>query len=274
MIKVQILLATYNGEKYLSDQLKSILDQTFQNWELLISDDNSTDNTQIIIDQFLKLYPSKIRQVHVDKKGSSTANFMSLLNFVTAPYIMFCDQDDYWHNNKMENSVECIERVVEKNKVALVYTDMEVVDSELKILYSSFLKQQGLNPKWRNSSNAVFSQSMAAGCSMIFTKSLIDCLHPIQEKLFQHDHWILMHAAFYGKVEFIPKSLVKYRQHQHNAIGSHHSGINYFFGKLKDLNKIIQRWVYIKAQFGSSISLFNLGIIKFKLNMLRLLSKR
>ena len=130
---VEILLATYNGKKYLKQQLDSLLNQTFEDFKIIIRDDSSKDKTMDIIMEYKEKYPEKIKVIEDDVKcGSSVSNFMQLIKHATAPYIMFCDQDDYWLPNKIEISLKKMRQEEnDKNKPILIYTDYKVVDSNL-----------------------------------------------------------------------------------------------------------------------------------------------
>lgn len=135
MPEVEILLATYNGEKYLETQMDSILAQTFQDFQVIIRDDGSKDRTVEIVRGYEARYPGKIRLVTDDAVcGNPASNFMQLLKYATADYIMFADQDDYWLPEKVEVSLREIKRIeAEKGKETpiLAFAQCEVVDAEL-----------------------------------------------------------------------------------------------------------------------------------------------
>ena len=135
MKKVDILLATYNGEQYLKEQLDSILAQSYNEFRLLISDDASTDDTVRI----LKEYEEKDTRITVffQKENSGVIkNFEFLLERVENEYYMFSDQDDIWKEDKIEKSI----KKIEETDSSLVYTDLEVVDSDLNVTYKSYWK--------------------------------------------------------------------------------------------------------------------------------------
>lgn len=268
---MQILLSTYNGEAFLSEQLDSILAQTYSEWQLIIRDDDSSDSTLEIIKSYQQRVPGKIELYEGGVGGNASSSFMSLLNYSSANYLMFCDQDDVWGKDKVERSLEALLQLEKENPKALVYTDMEVVSSELKPLFSSFVKHQKLDPRWAEDQYAVFVQSMAAGCTMIFTKALVKSLHPIIAPLFQHDHWLLIHAAFYGKLAFLEERTIKYRQHNENAVGSHEIDTKYFLLKLRELRNVWRRWSYLRKCFHPKPGWFKLFLTKIQLNTSRVL---
>jgi glycosyltransferase involved in cell wall biosynthesis len=268
--QVQILLSVYNGEKYLTEQIQSIINQTHQNWELLIKNDGSTDGSLSIINAFIKNHPSRIKLVSTLVGGSATRSFMSMLPLVDAPYAMFCDQDDVWLPQKIDKSVKAIQKLEMMSPIALVYSDMEVVDTSLKTIYPSFLKQHQLNPNWSKQAYYVMAQSLAAGCTMVFTKKLIDELKPINDLLFQHDHWILIHAAYYGQIGFINENTLKYRQHDQNLVGAHGISIKYFIQKIRSLGLIVKRWFHLHRHLKPKPNIFRIAWAKFSLSLMRI----
>ena len=111
-MSIDILLATYNGGRFLKGQLKSIADQTHENWHLIIRDDGSTDDTLKILKDFASKYDSKVTLINEDLGGlGATGNFSALMRHSTEPYILFSDQDDIWEVNKIEDMLKAIRNV-------------------------------------------------------------------------------------------------------------------------------------------------------------------
>ena len=148
MEKIDILLATYNGEKYLKDQLDSILNQTYNNFRLLISDDCSTDKTRNILEEY-KNKDNRIELFFQKNNLGVIRNFEFLLNKVENKYYMFSDQDDIWKEFKIEKSV----KKIEESDSDLVYSDLEVVDENLKVKYDSYWKLKGFYKKIKKYNN-------------------------------------------------------------------------------------------------------------------------
>lgn len=222
MTDVAILLATYNGEKYLLELVESIMRQTYQEFVCYIHDDGSSDHTMDIIKKIRDQYSDKIILLNYPATGSSKANFMSMLSYVKEPYIMFADQDDVWIEDKVEISLNTIKNIEgEKKKPCLVFTDLKIVDSELRTLDKSFMKKMGFNPK-RIKYQQLMTENIAAGCTMIINKSLMKLVNRLEnnQNIRMHDGWFMVVAAVYGKIEYISKQTILYRQHESNVFGS------------------------------------------------------
>ncbi|NPA39169.1 MAG: glycosyltransferase family 2 protein [Thermodesulfobacteria bacterium] len=226
--RVGILLATYNGEKYISDQVNSILNQTYKNWTLLIHDDGSKDGTIEIIKEFVKKYPEKIILWEDGKTlGGSKENFAHLLNIAKKEfdfdYVMFCDQDDVWLPKKIEITLKKfveIEKRSQKETPIIVHTDLKVVDEDLNIIADSFWCYQKINP-FNVKLSCLILENVVTGCAMMMNKALIDKVHFIPKDALVHDWWItLVCAALGGEIFPIFEPLVLYRQHGTNSIGA------------------------------------------------------
>lgn len=266
---VDILLATYNGQRFLSDQLESILNQSYKPIRILISDDGSTDGTFQIIQEYCQKHPDKIKLIKTEIRQGSAKKFMSLVEYSDSPFIFFSDQDDIWEKDKIDKSLAALKKNENQEGICAVYSDMTVVDESLKLISDSFLRIHNLNPEWRRNKYAILAQSMAAGCTIAFNSRLKQKLHSFNSTLFQHDHWILMHAAWYGKVLYIPQATVKYRQHSGNEIGAHGVSYSYFLKKLKSISLIWSRWIWLSKNFRPAPSILKIAKMKFLLNFKR-----
>ena len=224
-MNVSVLLATYNGEKYLSEQLNSLLAQTYQDFNLIIHDDGSTDGTLEIIEEYRKKYSDKIKVLYGNSTGSAKTNFMWMLKQIEADYYFLCDQDDVWFNDKIEKSLAEVQNI-EKEKPGLpvaVFTDMQVVDAKLNKISDSFIRYIG-----RDYRNVAYTQILidnpAAGCTMCFNRKLRDIAISGQninwENVPMHDAWILELAAVFGEINGIDMSMVYYRQTGNNTMGA------------------------------------------------------
>lgn len=220
---IDILLATYNGQAYLKEQIDSILAQSNTDWRLLIRDDGSDDDTTSIIKSYLAKYPDRIKLI--ENKGrhlGASLNFNSLLETSTAEYIMFSDQDDVWLPTKIEltlNLMKTTERAY-PDKPVLVHTDLRVVDSRLKTIAKSMWQCQGIFPENGNNVNKVMLQNIATGCTIMINKKAKTISLPIPAEAVMHDWWIAINVAKYGKIVYLPDQLVLYRQHRNNVVGT------------------------------------------------------
>lgn len=229
-------MATYNGEKYLREQLDSIFAQTYTNWRLIIRDDCSHDQTVAIIQEYIKRTPEKIRLIQAESpSGSAQNNFFSLLPFAEAPYIMLSDQDDIWLPEKVTDTLQLMQIYEErygKDLPILIHTDLMVVNKEKQIINESLFKMQHMEPK-RKQLNHILVQNIVTGCTMMANRPLLDMIHQIPEHAVMHDMWMALIAAAFGQIGFVPKSTILYRQHGHNVNGAKNvRTIRYFLWKL------------------------------------------
>lgn len=217
--KVDILLATYNGEKYIKEQVESILNQTYENIQIIISDDCSTDKTR----QVLKEYENneKIKIFYQEKNLGYVKNFEFLLKQVESNLYMLSDQDDVWKKEKVEKSVEKIEN----EKLDLVFGDLEVVDENLNTLYKSYNRYMHLIhkiKKYQKDYRLQYLYNCMTGCTIISRKNWIDKVlpFPTNSKYMIHDYWLGLVIALNGKVGYIEEPYILYRQHGKNQVGS------------------------------------------------------
>lgn len=220
---VDVLMATYNGEDYIEEQIESILNQSYTKWKLYIRDDGSTDNTLEIIEKFSAKYPKKIFLVKDDKKGlGAKGNFKELMRYSSNDYCMFSDQDDIWLKDKIEKSFEKIKSLEELYGIdtpILVHTDLRVVDENKKIINNSFWKYQNLNPN-NIQLRKLLVENIVTGCTMIINKPLLNLSKNIPKESVMHDAWIALVASAKGKVYSLDEQTILYRQHSKNEVGA------------------------------------------------------
>jgi len=214
---VDILLATYNGEKYLAEQLDSLFAQTYDDFMIIIRDDGSTDGTLAIAGSYAQRYPGKIKIVDgTPSTGSAKGNFFRLLEHSRAEYTMFCDQDDVWYEDKIQRSLNMMDG--EEGAPTLVHSDLAVVDEGLNLINGSLFLMQKLKSEYR-SVNKLLAQNNITGCTVMINKRLRELIRPSEGAL-MHDWWIGLAAAAFGKIEFIDQATVRYRQHDANDVGA------------------------------------------------------
>lgn len=220
--KAVIMMATYNGEKYIRDQIKSLQDQTFTNWDLYISDDGSLDKTRAILNEIKKSEP-RIKKILLNKNKyhGAFANYFNVMNYVKDncnskyDYFFYCDQDDVWKKEKMLSQIQVIEKMAQKGKPAFCYSDLELCDNNLKDSedkISNHIKQQFIE----NPLNEFFKEQYVWGTAMAHDRKLWDLI--MVEKVekvknnIPHDSYVSRYAAVYANIEFIDKPLVLYRR--------------------------------------------------------------
>ena len=223
--KVVILLATYKGAQFLGEQLDSLINQTYTNWELLVRDDASDDSTvQILLD-----YAKKDHRITVvqDSPGNlgSCANFGFLLELsltMLPGYVMFCDQDDVWLPRKIEKTLMTMEET-EKHcgdmTPVLIHTDLQIVDKELKQIASSLAQQGKIKPNNPHPLSRLLAQNYIYGCTIMLNASLLKAVVPIPQEAEGHDYWVALIAASLGEIVYDPESNIMYRQHSSNVTG-------------------------------------------------------
>ena len=221
--KIAILMAVYNGEKYIGQQIESILSQTCQEWELFIHDDGSTDRTIEAINEYQSRYPEKIHLIEGKSKGGAKYNFFYLFNQVEASHYMTCDQDDVWLENKIELTYN---RMLELEKSAidkpcLVYTELRVVDAGLNTISETMSEYQSLDCHKQSISQFILQNSVT-GCTMMVNNKLRNMLIELTDidKTIMHDWWAALIAVQFGRTAFIDEPTILYRQHGDNSLGA------------------------------------------------------
>lgn len=238
---IDILLASYNGEKYIAEQIDSILSQTYEDWFLYIKDDCSTDNTVNIIRGYEKRYKDKIKVILSDKpSGSAKNNFFSMLQYSKSDYIMTCDQDDVWFPGKIEITYNKMKQAENRDKdiPILVHTDLSVVDENLNTLCDSLFKMQNLDSN-RDKLNHLLVQNIVTGCTVMVNRSLLDYIEKLPTHAIMHDWWMALVASALGKIIFVGEQTVLYRQHDDNDVGAKQvNSANYILKRLSDINNV------------------------------------
>ena len=234
--KIDVLLATYNGEKYLREQIDSILNQTYSNIRLVISDDCSKDNTREIIKEYEEKDDRVISYFH-EKNLGYVKNFEFLLTKVENDIYMLSDQDDVWLPTKIEHTYN---KMVATN-ADLVFTDLEVVDENLKMMYPSFNDYMKLSrkiKKYKTDYRLQYLYNCVTGCTLMSKKKFLDMILPIptQSKYAIHDTWIATAIANNGKVEYLDEKTILYRQHGNNQVGT--EKVSHGFEKLDQVREL------------------------------------
>ena len=223
---VDVLLATYNGSKYLSDQIDSILTQTHQNFRILVSDDGSSDDTLSILLRYKARLGDKLVILPNPLPGQGAIrNFESLmtasLNDGLAQWSVFSDQDDVWLPGKIAASLREMIRIEGDDGDSvpcLVHSDLTVVDEKLEVLSPSFSKYQLMDPE-QCTPLSLLSVNQVTGCTMMVNRALLKMALPLPPETIMHDWWCGLISGS-GRRFFIKTPLILYRQHGSNQIGA------------------------------------------------------
>lgn len=223
---IYILMATYNGTKYLAEQIESIKAQTLRHWRLLIRDDGSTDHTVALL-KLLARQDSRIYLIEDDVGNLGVArNFGHLMQSalaLRASYFAFCDQDDVWMPDKLEQQfTRILQLEIQHSRLTpiLIHSDLAVVSEDLTLIHPSFMSYQGIRSPSNPDSTTVIFQNHIVGCTLLGNKALLEKASPLPPEVYMHDWWLALFATFFGVIEFIPQSLVFYRQHRNNQVGA------------------------------------------------------
>lgn len=211
MKTVDILLATYNGADFIENQILSLISQTHKDWHLIVHDDGSTDDTIGILERY-ELLDDRIT-LFVDGVvcGGAGNNFLHLLSQVRSEFIIFCDQDDIWFEKKLEvllNRIEVRDFPFAVYCNAYGYDGTEIIAKDVTLFQRTSLN------------DSLFLNGGIQGCSLMFNRPLLKILIDKPEYVYMHDHYITIAAVVFGRLEYINKHLMLYRQHCNNVTGS------------------------------------------------------
>lgn len=240
--KLAILLATYQGERYLKEQLNSLFRQTYEDWQVYIHDDGSKDGTLDIIQSYVEKYPDKVILVDGPSMGGAKENFFYLMKQVEAPYYMCCDQDDVWLPEKIEKTYQRmkeIETSAENEVPCLVFTELSVVDENLKVIAERMSKYQKLDCVNLRLSRMLM-QNAVTGCTMMMNRALRDkvILYKNSNHIIMHDWWASIIAAQFGAVAYLEEPTILYRQHGSNSVGAlDSSNVSYILKKVRQFHR-------------------------------------
>ncbi len=255
MDRVVILMATYQGEKYLEEQLRSIIAQDYPNWHLFVRDDGSTDGTLLLLSLYANHYPERITVCCNEVNMGGTKNFLTLLQEAAlqgavpqggaAPqkdgertYFMFCDQDDSWHPDKLRLTLARMKQLEARygaDVPALVFTDARVVDEGMEEFAPSFFGLAHYDMKKRTLPHLLM-ENMVIGCTSMMNGALAALVEKVPENARYHDWWMALLAAAFGHTSYLPAATIDYRQHGNNVVGAKRFGsyVKQRMGKLSE----------------------------------------
>lgn len=271
--RVQILLATHNGEQFLQDQLDSLLAQSYLNWEICAHDDASSDETRYILDRFRKANPGRLRiSTMAQKPWGAVRAFSALLEQASADYVMFCDQDDVWNPEKIAKLMQRMREVEAEHPGApvIVHCDLEVVDESLRCIAPSFIRYSRLQPVPGTLREALVQNSVT-GCAMLLNRRSVDLALPVHGDAVMHDMWAVCRVVKGGGViSFVAEPLVRYRQHGANRLGAKRVGWWHFLRRVPSAVQRFQTLIRQSRAIDPSISTVSLVQTKLRLSLCRL----
>lgn len=226
---IAILLATYNGERYIKEQIESILQQQDVTLTIYVHDDLSEDRTLQIIEEMSQIHPDNINILSSDGNLGVVNTYQFLLDNVLADYYFFSDQDDVWYLDKIVQELELLKKA--NFKPALVYSDLKVVDQNLGTINTSMFQHMNFQPT--TTTDMLLTQNVITGNTVGINRPLRDLIvnyfRMNSKKILMHDGWLGLIASIYGEVFFLNKPTVQYRQHQNNVVGARKRGISRLF---------------------------------------------
>lgn len=259
-IKAEILLATYNGEKYIREQIDSILHQKDERWHLTLSDDGSSDGTPVILDEYVRKHPQKISRVYSGRRfGNARDHFYWLIGQCSAEYMLTCDQDDRWYEDKLGKTLEallCAER--EQKGPLLVFSDQTPTDAQLNPLVPSLMRYQNQFFEYFDY-RSILMQNVVTGGAMGFNRALANLALQCRDLsgTIMHDWWLAVVAARFGKIVYIDEALGDYRQHGHNSVGAKNvKSVAYVAGMTKNLKAARKGILSKKKQAGAFLAAY------------------
>lgn len=237
MKQICIIMAVYNGEDYLAEQIDSLLNNSCQNFTLHIFNDHSQDRSEIIIDEYAGKYPDKIFAHHHSENHGVIRNFLEGTQIMNADYYMFCDQDDVWMPDKIKRSLEAMEQLEASvgDQPCIVFGDAKMVGRDLQELAPSFQQQSGYRTDALDPAH-ILMENKLNGCTILFNRSLQQLLTVFPPEIRMHDWWIALIGSFFGKIYYLDQPLLLYRQHEKNVVGGSNF-ISYIQNRLSHLRR-------------------------------------
>jgi glycosyltransferase involved in cell wall biosynthesis len=236
--RIDILLATHNGERFIEQQLESVVEQMDRRCRLLIRDDASSDGTVAIVRRFIERRPEQI--VLLEDGGprlGACGCFGRLMEHSNADYVTLCDQDDVWLPGRISKPLERIQAVeweLGRQTPVLAHTDLVVADEDLHPIAQSFWSYGNLDALRGNGLNRILVQNVVTGCATMVNRALAQRASPIPSAALMHDWWLALVAAAFGRIEAVPATTVLYRQHHGNRLGATRYGWRYVIRYARD----------------------------------------
>ncbi|MEM0955565.1 MAG: glycosyltransferase family 2 protein [Pseudomonadota bacterium] len=243
-----VLLATHNGAPWLPEQLDSLLRQNHPALHIVVRDDASTDDTPNLLRRWCERTPGRVTLLtnHSDSAEGHRANFSALVTHALQcrdePFVLFCDQDDIWHPNKVSVLLACMP---ESKEPALVFSDMRVLGPSDGPVAASFLRHQSLSA--RAPLPRLLVQNHVSGCASVVNRAALELAWPLPEAALIHDWWLALVCASAGTLAYKDQALLDYRQHGSNSIGAPGYNTRYLWQRAAGERRTGLRMVYAQA---------------------------
>jgi glycosyltransferase involved in cell wall biosynthesis len=230
--KVAIVLSTYNGERYLPEQLESLLAQSWADLLIVVRDDGSKDGSWQILQDYSSRFPNKFHLIEDRLNKGAMTSFSSAMEYVMENkqmlgfgrlYMLLCDQDDIWDPDKVAVEMKAmleVEHSLDNTPLpVLIHSDLTVVSEANEVMAKSFIDFQGLKTE-RNSFPNMLISNLVTGCTAVINEPLARKALPIPKDAIMHDWWLALVASAFGEIKFLDRALLNYRQHDNNTIGA------------------------------------------------------
>ena len=218
---IDVLLAAYNGEKYLGEQLASLRAQTWRDFRVLMQDDGSTDATPRLLEEAARADSRFVLASEQGRHLGASGNFCSLMHQADADLIALCDQDDVWEEDRLSACAAAMADAQERWGAAtplLAHSDAALTDASGQVTQASFFRASGWDPG-AVSLPRLLVQNNVTGCTVLINRALLLLARP-DAPVPMHDWYLAQCAAAAGHIVFVPRPLVRYRQHGRNTIGA------------------------------------------------------
>lgn len=275
----EILMATYNGERYVRQQLDSLLAQDDGRWHLTVSDDGSTDTTPQILDEYVQAHPDRItRHVSGRRFGNARDHFFHLMETCHAPFMLFCDQDDVWYPHKVRVTLDALIRTQAQcgeDVPVLVLTDQTPVNADLSPIAPSLMRYQQQDASVIDY-RRILLQNIVTGCATGINRALAVRCAKLQNRAdtIMHDWWAGAVAARFGRLVYLDESTMAYRQHGGNSVGAKNVGsLRHVVDKLAHLEALKKTILQKKRQALAFADTYQAELSEDELAFLRQLAK-
>ncbi|HEY2583196.1 MAG TPA: glycosyltransferase family 2 protein [Mucilaginibacter sp.] len=245
---VSVILTTFNGAVYIKKQIESILNQTVPPDEIIVCDDNSTDDTVFKLNSFL----DKRIKVFVNTTQLGVVENFKKAATLAQPgnWLAFADQDDIWQPQKLNRLIDAMHLIDDGKTPSLIYSDLAVIDKNDDVISPSFWGKQKIFPEKIRLATLLYG-NVVTGCTTLINYSMAEEFFCMENNVYLHDEWLSLIAYSFGRVKFLKEKLVLYRQHENNITFSENYKIPGIIGAIKDnFNYLIKKKKFLSHQFG------------------------